>query len=49
MKNDAKLLSEVRTFEPVALRSVPQMKKNLQHVSIIKILCTIIIGLIESD
>jgi hypothetical protein len=27
------LLSEVRTFEPDALRAVPQQKKNLQNVS----------------
>ena len=33
-RHDAKLLSEVRTFEPVALKVVPQKKKNLQHVSV---------------
>lgn len=32
-KHDAGLLSEVRTFEPDALKAVPQKKKNLQNVS----------------
>ena len=31
-KHDAQLLAEVRTFEPEALKVVPQKKKNLQHV-----------------